>query len=106
MAIFRRRTATVLKKATSDGETVEERKTLRIGGQKVEVRRVEEGSPSTGRARQKPARKTTQSKRSGRSDTGSRSTGSRSTGSRSTRGRANGRPPAEQEIIIPTDVCL
>ena len=94
MAIFRRRTATVIKKATSDGDTVEERKTLRIGGQKVEVRRVEDSPPKSGRDRKKQTKKGGQSKRSGRSDNGSRGT----------RSRSNGRPPAEQEIIIPTDV--
>jgi len=94
MAIFRRRTPTVLKKSTTDGDVVEERKTFRIAGQTVEIRRVEEPATKTGGApKQKPDKGNNRSrKRSGRGDS--------SGGGRS---RTNGRP-TEQEIIIPTDV--
>jgi hypothetical protein len=94
MALFRRRTATVLKKSTTDGEVVEERKTFRIAGQTVEVRRVEEPEAKSAREPASKSQKTDRSqKRSARSAGGGRS-----------RGGSNGRQPAEEEIIIPTDV--
>ncbi len=94
MAIFRRRTATVLKKSTTEGEVVEERKTFRIGGQTVEIRRVEEpaGKPS-GQPKKSDRKSDRANKRTGKGETPGEG-----------RGRSNGRPPAEQEIIIPTDV--
>ncbi|HJR91176.1 MAG TPA: ribonuclease E/G, partial [Acidimicrobiia bacterium] len=96
MALFRRRTPEVLKKTTS-GELVEERKKFRIGGQTVEVRRVEEApTKATSRTeRPRPEKKGNGKKRSGRSDAPARGT---------SRGRTNGRPPVEEEIIVPTDV--
>lgn len=95
MALFRRRTTTVLKKSTTDGDVVEERKTFRIAGQTVEITRVEERPSKTTKERgQKPRPKTERSKkRSGRPDSGGRG-----------RGRPNGRSAAPEEIIIPTDV--
>ncbi|MGA7269558.1 MAG: Rne/Rng family ribonuclease [Acidimicrobiia bacterium] len=95
MSLFRRRTPTVLKKATSDGDTLEERKTFRIGGQKVEVRRVEDAGPV---GRQKTARKRSEQKTERKRSSKQRSSDNRDTA------KANGRPPREQEIIIPTDV--
>ncbi|CAN5816354.1 hypothetical protein BH23ACT5_BH23ACT5_06090 [soil metagenome] len=95
MALFRRRTAEVLKRSTRDGDVVEERKTLRIGGQTVEVKRVEDPLPKSRESRSDGGKGSKADKRSGRRD--------QRTDNRS-RGRANGRPPVEQEIIIPTDV--
>lgn len=97
MSLFRRRTPTVLKKATSDGDTLEERKTFRIGGQKVEVRRVEE--PGSG-GRQKTSRKRSEQKTERKRTSKQRSSGNHDRN----KPKSNGRPPLEQEIIIPTDV--
>ena len=41
MAFFRKRTPEVIRRG-ADGQIVEERKSVRLGGQKVEVRRVKE----------------------------------------------------------------
>ena len=99
MALFRRRNPTVLKKSSNSGDVVEERKTLRIGGQTVEVRRVEDPQP--------------QSKRGKKNDRGDRSKGSKGKRSSSSSGGAarskrdsapSPRRPREEEIIIPTDV--
>jgi ribonuclease E len=97
MALFRRRTPEVLKK-TTQGELVEERKKFRIGGQTVEVRRVEEPETKgrSGRSeRPRPDKKRSDKKHSGRPESQQRGT---------PRGRTNGRAPVEDEIIIPTDV--
>src|SRR3990170_7297322 len=97
MALFRRRTPEVLKK-TTQGELVEERKKFRIGGQTVEVRRVEEPETQgrSGRSeRPRPDKKRSDKKHSGRPESQQRGT---------PRGRTNGRAPVEDEIIIPTDV--
>src|SRR5690606_23586220 len=99
MALFRRRTPTVLKKSTSEGEVVEERKIFRIGGQTVEVRRVEEPS---GKQRSSRTNKKSSSKDRSRKKQQQR-TAPREQSSRS-KGRSNGRRPIEEEIIIPTDV--
>ncbi|HSJ34934.1 MAG TPA: Rne/Rng family ribonuclease [Acidimicrobiia bacterium] len=96
MALFRRRTATVLKKSTTEGDVVEERKTFRIAGQTVEVRRVEDPPEKTTGER---AQKKTQKK----PDRSKKRTG-KSGGTPRSRGRTNGRAPSEEEIIIPTDV--
>ena len=99
MALFRRRTPTVLKKSTSEGEVVEERKIFRIGGQTVEVRRVEEpsGKQRSSRTNKKSSSKD-HSKKKQQQRTAPREQSSRS------KGRSNGRRPIEEEIIIPTDV--
>lgn len=59
MALFRRKGPEVVRKATSKG-VVEERKTLRVRGHKVEVRRVEaparHEAPQKGRNRKKPSK--------------------------------------------------
>lgn len=94
MALFRRRNAEVLKKSSSAGDVVEERKTVHIGGQTVELRRVDEPPARSGRKERTGGGKT-ERKRSSRSGSSTRT---------STRGRTNGRPPSEEEIIVPTDV--
>ena len=102
MALFRRRTPTVLKKSSASGDVVEEHKTVRIAGQTVEVRRVDDPAPAT----KKPATKQKDKKR----DRGDRSAKGgakkRSSGQSGGRGRSDGqgRQPSEQDIIIPTDV--
>ncbi|HET9258658.1 MAG TPA: hypothetical protein VFP42_00855, partial [Acidimicrobiia bacterium] len=45
MALFRRKGPEIVRKSSAGG-TVEEHKTLRVKGQKVEVRRVEAPAPS------------------------------------------------------------
>jgi len=92
MPFFRRRTPTVLKKSSTD--VVEERKILRIGGQTVEVRRVEEPTEKAPPAKASPRDKDKKSEkpRKRRSESGT------------PRGRSNGRRPVEDEIIVPTDV--
>ncbi len=95
MALFRRRSAEVLKRSTTDGEVVEERKTLRIGGQTVEVKRVDDPLPKGRQTRLGGSKGSKTDKRSGRKEPRPE---------QRARGRTNGRPPLEQEIIIPTDV--
>src|SRR5690606_19048099 len=91
MALFRRRTATVLKKSSTD--VVEERKVFRIAGQTVEVRRVETAKSPAKQDGAKPKKADKQRKRSGRGQPTGKAPS-----------RSNGRRPAEEEIIIPTDV--
>ncbi len=89
MPFFRRRTPTVLKKSSTD--VVEERKILRIGGQTVEVRRVEETTEKAPPAKAKGKEKPEKAKK-------------RRSEPAPSRGRSNGRRPVDDEIIIPTDV--
>ncbi len=86
MALFRKRDAQVIKKGSAD--KVEVRKTRRIGGQKVEVRRITETQPvDDGRQKKQQSRqRQDQHNKGGGIDT--------------TRRR---RPPREEEIIIPPD---
>jgi ribonuclease E len=86
MALFRKRDAQVIKKGTAD--KVEVRKTRRIGGQKVEVRRITETQPvdTVQQKKQQSRQRQDQPNKGGGIDT--------------TRRR---RPPREEEIIIPPD---
>ncbi|HEX7099519.1 MAG TPA: Rne/Rng family ribonuclease [Acidimicrobiia bacterium] len=90
MPFFRRRTPTVLKKSSTD--VVEERKILRIGGQTVEVRRVEEAAEKPPPAKADRVKEKPDKSKKRRSEPGI------------PRGRSNGRRPVDEEIIIPTDV--
>ncbi len=83
MALFRKKGPQVVRKSTSEG-VVEERKTLRVKGQKVEVRRVE--GPSAHRKPKQDRRKS-----------GGRSRGSVATS------RTRTRRPVEEEIIVPPE---
>lgn len=86
MALFRKKGPEVVRRSSAEG-TVEERKTLRVKGQKVEVRRVET-----------PARQPKQSnKRKSRSQ---RSDKSRSGVATS---RTRSRRPVDDEIILPVE---
>ncbi|MEX1004301.1 MAG: Rne/Rng family ribonuclease [Acidimicrobiia bacterium] len=91
MAFFRKRDAQVIKKGSSD--QVEVRKTRRIGGQKVEVRRVTEtpAPPENGKRQQSKKQGGGQRQRQDQSS---------KTGVDTTRRR---RPPREDEIIIPPE---
>ena len=93
MAFFRKRDAQVIKKGSPD--QVEVRKTRRIGGQKVEVRRVTEtpAPPDNGR-RQQTRKKQQGSGQRPRQDQPSKASLD------TTRRR---RPPREDEIIIPPE---
>jgi ribonuclease E len=84
MALFRRKGPEVVRKATSKG-VVEERKTLRVRGHKVEVRRVEA-----------PAR--TEQPQKGRNKKGPTKKG---TGVTTSRNRS--RRPVDEEIIVPVE---
>ncbi|MDX1450287.1 MAG: hypothetical protein R3246_14650, partial [Acidimicrobiia bacterium] len=66
MALFRKRETQVIKRSTT--ETVETRKVRRIGGQKVEVKRVETKAPpptDNGATKQKPKQKHRDDRRQG-----------------------------------------
>lgn len=86
MALFRKKGPEVVRRSSAEG-AVEERKTLRVKGQKVEVRRVEA-----------PARKPKQtSKRKGRSAGNEKSRSGIATS------RTRTRRPIDEEIILPTE---
>ncbi|MEX0756798.1 MAG: ribonuclease E/G, partial [Acidimicrobiia bacterium] len=89
MAFFRKRDAQVIRKGSAD--KVEVRKTRRIGGQKVEVRRITETTPADRRSSQD---KKQQGRQRQRQDSSAKS------GLDTTRRR---RPPREDEIIIPPE---
>ncbi len=89
MALFRRKSPQILR-TSSDQGTVEERKTVTVKGQKVEVRRVEK-TPGT-----KP--KTEKSRR--RKDSQHNKSNNRSGVSTS---RTRSRRPVDDEIIVPVD---
>ncbi len=91
MAFFRKRDAQVIKKSSPD--QVEVRKTRRIGGQKVEVRRVTETPPAPAENGRRPQKKQSGGPRQ-RQDQPSKA------GVDTTRRR---RPPREEEIILPPD---
>ena len=86
MALFRKKGPEIIRKSSA-GETVEERKTLRVKGQKVEVRRV-------GASTQQRQRST---KRRG----GSQGSGKSRNGVSTSRKRS--RRPIDDEIILPTE---
>ncbi|MGB7861721.1 MAG: Rne/Rng family ribonuclease [Acidimicrobiia bacterium] len=88
MALFRRKGPEIVRKSSAEG-TVEEHKTLRVKGQKVEVTRVEA-----------PAKKPKQEQRRSKSKSGSGSSRSRNGVATS---RTRSRRPVDEEIILPTE---
>ena len=92
MAFFRKRDAQVIKKGSAD--QVEVRKTRRIGGQKVEVRRITETQAPAETGKRQQQNKKQQGKQRQRVDQSAKS------GLDTTRRR---RPPREDEIIIPPE---
>jgi len=90
MALFRRKGPEIVRKSSASG-TVEERKTVRVKGQKVEVRRV--AAPVS-----EKANKTRRSKSGSK---GKQKTPSGRNGIATTRTRS--RRPVDDEIIVPTE---
>ena len=86
MALFRKKGPEIIRKSSA-GETIEERKTLRVRGRKVEVRRV---GAST-QQKQKPK------KHRNRSSGSEKAPGGNSTS------RTRSRRPIDDEIILPTE---
>ncbi len=87
MALFRRKGPEIVRKSSAAG-TVEERKTLKVKGHKVEVRRVEAPTPpSPQKANRRQKKRTASSKSRNGVDTS----------------RARGRRPVDEEIIVPTE---
>ncbi len=91
MALFRKRAPEIVRRSSAGG-TVEERKTVRVKGQKVEVRRVE--APAT-QPKDKPRKN--RRERSPKHNRG----GSGSNGIATSRTRS--RRPVDDEIIVPTE---
>ena len=87
MALFRRKGPEIVRKSSAEGK-VEERKTVRVKGQKVEVRRVEAPKP------QKP--KTPANKRKSRTQQSKGRNGIATSRTRSRR-------PMDDEIILPPE---
>ena len=99
MAWFRKKEPEVIRRGSSD--VTEERKSVRVGGQKVEVRRVTEVA--------RPPEKSRDRSRSAQTDRGRANRGGRDGRVRSDRpglqtSRGGRERPLEDEIIIPTDV--
>ncbi len=90
MALFKRKGPEIVRKSSSEG-TVEEHKTVRVRGQKVEVTRVEATAP----AKPKQERRKNRSKGGGGSPNRSRNGISTS--------RTRSRRPVDDEIILPTE---
>ncbi len=86
MALFRRKSPEIVRKSSSGG-TVEERKTLRVRGQKVEVRRLAAPTQQQQKA----------SKRRNKSHAGGKSRGGVATS------RNRSRRPIDDEIILPIE---
>jgi ribonuclease E len=95
MALFRRKGPEIVRKSSTEG-TVEERKTVRVKGQKVEVRRVEAPAPS--KPKQDKSRKS--SKKSNKKSSKGSSPKARNGLSTS---RTRSRRPVDDEIIVPTE---
>jgi hypothetical protein len=99
MAWFRKKEPEVIRRGSSD--VTEERKSVRFGGQKVEVRRVTEVA--------RPPEKSRDRSRSAQTDRGRLNRGGRDGRSRVDRpglqtSRGGRERPLDDEIIIPTDV--
>jgi ribonuclease E len=94
MAWFRKKEPEVIRRGSAD--VTEERKSLRIGGQKVEVRRVTEVAPATEKPRERgrPAKPA-------RADRDRRGERGRAGGVQTTRGRER---PLDEEVIVPAEV--
>ena len=88
MALFRRKSPQIVRKSSAEG-TVEERKTLRVKGQRVEVTRVE-ARPTPSKARKEKRRQPSQSSH-GRN------------GLSTTRTRSN--RPMDDEVIVPLETA-
>ena len=88
MALFRRKSPQIVRKSSAEG-TVEERKTLRVKGQRVEVTRVE-ARPGPSKARKEKKRQP------------SRSSHGRN-GLSTTRTRSN--RPMDDEVIVPVETA-
>jgi ribonuclease E len=93
MALFRRKGPEIVRKSSAAG-TVEEHKTVRVKGQKVEVRRVEAPAP----ARHKQEKQDKRRKKSGAQTSSGQ--GGRSGLSTS---RTRSRRPVDDEIIVPVE---
>ena len=114
MAIFRKRSPEVVRKGES-GKVVEERKTFKVGRQKVEVRRVTTAEPAVEPKRQpqkpKPGdrhqpQQTGKRTQQHAGNRGGRSSADQNGRGRNDRNRGGGRQralPAEEEIIIPVE---
>lgn len=94
MAFFRKRTPEVVRRGAA-GHVVEERKSVRLGGQKVEVKRVKE-APKPQSDKKKPGKGQHQKNRGG-------SGGNRNRNGQRPGGRT--RPPRDEEIIIPAETA-
>ena len=89
-ALFRRKGPEIVRKSSASG-TVEERKTVRVKGQKVEVRRVAAPVAETAN----------KARRSKSGSKGKQKTSSGRNGIATTRTRS--RRPVDDEIIVPTE---
>ena len=94
MGIFRRRTAEVVRKGAAD-QVVEERKVVRRGRDRVEVRRVVEAPPQPEKRQERPARKAPQAKNRHKGQGGRPQGAVRTSRTRDL--------PSEEEIIIPVE---
>ena len=94
MAFLRKRTPEVLRRG-ADGQVIEERKSVRLGGQKVEVKRVKEAPKPPADSKRSKNKSSNQKKRGGNNN-GSRNRSNQRPGSRT-------RPPRDEEIIIPAE---
>jgi ribonuclease E len=90
MALFRKKSPQVIRRSSTEG-TVEERKTVRVKGRKVEVTRVE-GRP----AQPKPAKKDRRRQTSGKSSAHHGGNGIATSRTRSRR-------PVDDEVIVPVE---
>ncbi len=90
MALFRRKSPQIIRKSSDQG-TVEERKTVTVKGQKVEVRRVESARPDR-KKQKKPKRH-----KDNRNRNGNRGNVATS--------RTRSRRPIDDEIIVPAETA-
>ena len=91
MAFFRKRSPEVIRRG-AHGQVIEERKKLRLGGQKVEVKRVIEPAKPSPEPQRKAKGKSQSRKGSNRAQKGNRD-----------EQRNRSRQRREEEIIIPTE---
>jgi ribonuclease E len=92
MALFRRKGPEIVRKSSAGG-TVEERKTVTVKGQKVEVRRVEAPAPT----------KPQQDKRRKKSNKRQQQQSSSNTRNGISTSRTRSRRPVDDEVIVPTE---
>ncbi len=93
MAFFRKRTPEVIRRG-ADGQVIEERKSMRLGGQKVEVRRVKEAPKPEPEKKPKQQHK----KKSGGDSNHRNNRSNRNNG-----GGSRTRQRREEDIIIPVE---